>query len=189
MLNNKRTNKTNNASDQRILAIRHLPTNGSYQFNITFNSSEREEALKIMGILAINKFNFSGIIIPKEKKNWALRGTIGVSIVQSCVVTLDPVKTRIDEAVKRDFSSDIIITENETITEMNKNVDIEPLENEINLIRIGCEALALNLPSYPKVQDAELKTSIFTEKGKLPMTDDDTKPFASLASLVDRITK
>ena len=63
----------------------------------------------------------------------------------------------------------------------------EPLENTINLADVFGEALSLALPPYPRAEGANLSEAVFTEDGKTPLTDQDTKPFAGLAALKARL--
>ena len=51
------------------------------------------------------------------------------------------------------------------------------------------ESLAIELPTYPKVDGASLETTAFTEPGKAALSDDDVKPFAGLAALRDKMQK
>ena len=64
---------------------------------------------------------------------------------------------------------------------------IEPLPDVIDLGAVLAEALALNLPLYPRADGAHLDQAVFTEPGKLPMTDEDARPFAGLAGLRDQL--
>ena len=64
---------------------------------------------------------------------------------------------------------------------------LEPLEREIDLWRILQEALALELPDYPKIEGAELGTVKVTESGKTALDDADLKPFAGLAGLKEKL--
>ena len=75
------------------------------------------------------------------------------------------------------------------MTKMTTDENIEPLTDVIDLTSIAIEAVALALPDYPKSPDAQLEISTFAADGVKPMTDADTKPFASLASLKDKISK
>ena len=67
------------------------------------------------------------------------------------------------------------------------NDEAEPLRSEIDLGEILVEALSLGLPDYPRADGAALEQAVFTEPGLTPMTDQDTKPFASLAALKDKL--
>ena len=66
---------------------------------------------------------------------------------------------------------------------------IEPIPEMLDLNDLFEEVLALNLPLYPRVAEADNIVARVTEPGKSAMTDDDVKPFANLATLRDKLTK
>ena len=59
----------------------------------------------------------------------------------------------------------------------------EPLPEAIDLSSILAEALTLNLPQYPRADDARLGEAVYAEPGVSPLRDEDTRPFAALAGL------
>jgi uncharacterized metal-binding protein YceD (DUF177 family) len=65
----------------------------------------------------------------------------------------------------------------------------EPLPAVIDLEEVLIEALALALPDYPKAPDAKLEQTVFAPDGKTPISDEETKPFAALAALKDKLGK
>jgi uncharacterized metal-binding protein YceD (DUF177 family) len=105
------------------------------------------------------------------------------------VLTLVPVKTRIDEEVYRIFRKDMPEFEDGSVVELNVDEYEEPLGTEIDLFSIAVEALALALPLYPKAEGASLETATFAGEDVTPMSDEDAKPFASLAALKDKLQK
>ena len=50
-----------------------------------------------LGLLDLRKLRLSGRITPDGDSGWRLDATLGATVVQPCVVTLQPVTTRIDE--------------------------------------------------------------------------------------------
>jgi hypothetical protein len=71
--------------------------------------------------------------------------------------------------------------------EMPEDDTTEALPERSTLSAVMAEALALVLPDYPSVPDAEIGTAQFAAPGVAPMTDDDAKPLAGLAGLRDRM--
>ncbi|GFE63621.1 YceD family protein [Litoreibacter roseus] len=136
-------------------------------------------ALKISGV---RKLSFQGSISATGKADWHLKGRLGATVVQSCVVTLEPVTTRIEDEVERFFVQDWIEPE-DTEVEMPEDDRTEPLGTEIDVAQVAQEALALALPLYPRAEGADLGEAVFTEPGTDALTDEDTKPFAGLADL------
>lgn len=147
----------------------------------------RDDIAEALGIVAVRKLRLEGQLAPVGKRDWQFTGTLGATVVQSCVVTLAPVTTRIDEPVQRHWVAGWHEPEGDEV-ELPEDVDVEPLGPEIDLGAVMVEALALALPPFPRAEGAELDETAFTEPGKDPMTDDDARPFAGLASLRDKLS-
>jgi uncharacterized metal-binding protein YceD (DUF177 family) len=172
-----------------IIRLSDIPKSKSMPFEISFSDSEMVAIADILSAITVKKMRIMGKISPSNAKDWVLSATVGATVTQACVVTLDPVQTRIDSPVIRTYVADYPSIADETVTEMTIDETIEPLVDEIDLTTIAIEAIALALPDYPKSQDAELETSVFSAPGITPMRNEDTKPFASLASLKDKLSK
>ncbi|MBB97714.1 MAG: hypothetical protein CML68_24335 [Rhodobacteraceae bacterium] len=135
-----------------------------------------------LGLDGLRKLRFTGQVAAEGKRDWLLTGHLGATVVQPCVVTLQPVTTRIETDVRRLFLARFDQPEGDEV-EMPEDDDQEPLGREIDLGAVMIESLSLALPLYPRADTAELGDAVFTEPGKQAMTDDDTKPFAGLAAL------
>lgn len=155
-------------------------------FELTPDAATRAALAEEMGILGIKKLTLKGEIAPDGKKDLVLTGHLGATVVQSCVVTLESVTTRIDEPVLRRYVAGYEMPD-EAEVEMPEDESIEPLPAEIDLEAVMAEALALNLPPWPRAEGVEPVEIAVTEPGKVPMTDDDAKPFAALKSLKDKL--
>ncbi|HCQ64339.1 MAG TPA: hypothetical protein DIU07_03800 [Rhodobacteraceae bacterium] len=141
-----------------------------------------------LGLLEVRKLRLDGRLAPFGRRDWRFEGNLGATVVQPCVVTLAPVVTRIEEAVLRSFVAEWQPPEGDEV-ELPEDVDTEPLGSEIDLQAMMVEALALALPAWPRAEGADLDVAVFTEPGQAPMSDDDARPFAGLASLRDKLTK
>ena len=130
----------------------------------------------------VKKLRFTGSLSPQGRKDWSLLADLGATVVQDCVVTLDPVTTRIDEPVTRSYVAEIPEIEASEI-EMPVDDTVEKLPETLDLALVMIEALALALPSYPRAAGADLTQAVFAEPGVTPMSDDDAKPFAGLGAL------
>ena len=144
------------------------------------------ETLKIPGVA---KMRLHGQITPLGSADWELKGAVGATVTQECVLTLVPVKTRMDEQVYRIFRKDVPDYEDGSVVELNMDEHEEPLGADIDLFAIAVEAIALALPPYPKAEGAALETTAFAGEDVTPMSDEDAKPFASLAALKDKLQK
>ncbi|MCP1168815.1 YceD family protein [Limimaricola litoreus] len=146
----------------------------------------RAAVARELGIPGVRKLRFKAVLAPEGSRGWRLDADLGATVVQDCVVTLDPVVTRIDEKITRRYLADV--TEpGETEVEMPEDDTIEPLPSAVDLGAVMIEALALALPDYPRAEGAGAGDMSVTEPGATPITDEDVKPFAALKGLRERL--
>ena len=175
-------------NNQTPLRVADLPQNAPTPFELRPNAEALEAIRNDLDLLGLRKLSFVGDVQAQGKRDWALTAKLGATVVQSCVVTLEPVTTRIDVAVTRVYVADWVEPD-EPEYEIPQDDETEPLGPEIDPAQVMVEALELALPEYPRKADAELGSSNYTEPGKQAMTDDDAKPFAGLAELRDALKK
>ncbi|KAB7616308.1 DUF177 domain-containing protein [Amylibacter sp. SFDW26] len=171
------------------ISLKGIPKTKHVPFDITFTEEDMSKVRTILSAVSVKKMRISGKISPLDAKDWLLSATVGVTVTQSCVITLKPVQTRLDLPVKLKYVAEYEKDNDESVTEMTIDETIEPLTEEIDLATVAIEAIALALPDYPRSENATLENAVFAEPGVKPMTDEDTKPFASLASLKDKLSQ
>ena len=146
-----------------------------------------------LGLSGLRKVSLTGELTPAGKRDFALSASLGATAVQPCTITLEPVTTRIDAGVTRRFVAEMPKHSDQAEEDefggiaMLEDDTLEPLGTEVDLWRVMSEALALELPDYPRAQGAELGTVNVTEPGKDAMSEDDLKPFAGLADLKSKL--
>ncbi|MEX0305556.1 MAG: DUF177 domain-containing protein, partial [Leisingera sp.] len=86
-------------SDSTALRVADLPQNAPTAFEIIPDKGTLAALAAELGVNALRKLRFTGEIKAMGKKDWKLSGRLGATVVQDCVVTLEPVTTRIEEAV------------------------------------------------------------------------------------------
>lgn len=170
-------------SQRRHLRLAELANRQPTAFALEPDAAERAALAEEFGLSELRKLRFSGELRPVGRRDWDLDGHLGATVVQPCVVTLDPVTTRIEEPVLRRFRSDLPEPAAGAETEMPEDDSLEPLPETLDLGRVMAEALALAIPPYPRAGDSALGEAVFTEPGRAPMTDADARPFAGLAAL------
>jgi len=160
-------------------------------FDLVPDAAALQEIAGTLGLLDLRKLRLRGDLQAQGPRDWLLRAELGATVTQPCVITLEPVTTRIDQPVTRRFSPDPDPVEAEAggEVEMPDDVTFEPLESEIDLHRVMIEALSLALPDWPRRDGAELGSIRVAEDGVAPLTDDEVKPFAGLAALRDKLGK
>ena len=172
-----------------VLIVAEMPTGREVSFEIVFDSDQKTKAIEQLALVDLQKLRFVGKLTPRGKSDWILSADLGASATQACVVTLEPVRARIDSPVSRVFTSRWEEPDPDSVSEMNGDVESEPVPEIIDLEAIAIEALALALPLYPRKEDAGLDDAVFSEPGVKPMADEDTKPFAGLAALKEKLEK
>jgi uncharacterized metal-binding protein YceD (DUF177 family) len=160
----------------------------SLAFDVTPGPGRLAALAAGLDLLDLRKLRFAGRLQPDGPRDWRLDATLGATVVQPCRVTLKPVTTRIDEPVLRRY----LARWDEPVkaeAEMPEDDTAEPLPETLDLGAVLAEALSLALPPFPRAEDAEEEAQVFAGPGTAPMTDDDVKPFAGLASLRDQLKK
>lgn len=157
-------------------------------FEIVPGPDELQQLADDLGILGLRKLRFTGTLSAEGRADWRLDGHLGATVTQACVVTLEPVNTRIEEDVARRFLEDWPPPEEKgEEVEMPEDETIDPLGEQIDLWTVMTEALALALPAYPRAGDAELETDSAIPPGADPIEEEETKPFAALADLKKKL--
>lgn len=167
------------------LRVADLSASTPTRFDLHFEGPDRAVIATDLGLLKLRKLRFSGEIRAVNKHDWELEAILGATIVQPCVVTLEPVTTRIDMPVSHRFVANppkLEESENGEV-QMPDDETVEPLGTEIDVVAVMLEALSLNLPLYPRAQNADLGEAVFAEPGIVAMRDEDARPFAGLAGL------
>ena len=103
---------------------------------------------------------------------------LGATVVQPCVASLRPVKTRIEESIVRAFVPDLEMPGPNTVSVCPDDDTVEPLPDVIDLVHIATEALSLGLPDYPRHSGTKTIAEN-VDKAETP------NPFAALAVLKD----
>ena len=165
--------------------VADLHQNAATPFEFTPDAKALGEIAIRMGVDALRKLRFKGEVRGTGQKDWRLTADIGFTVVQPCVVTLEPVTSRVDVKIERTFLADL--KEEFGDDEMPEDDSVEPLGSHINPYEVMLESLALNLPQYPRKDGAALGESVHTAPGVAPMRDEDTRPFAGLAALKDQL--
>lgn len=142
------------------------------------------------GARTLRKVRLAGALVPEGRADWRFEGRIGATAVQACAVTLEDVTTRIDAPVLRLYRAD---GDGEAgapgaEVEMTDGAEaVEPLPDTLDLAALAVEALALELPDYPRADGAEGGPLIAGPPGAEPLTDEAARPFAGLAALRARM--
>ena len=175
-------------TDSTALRVADLSQNHPTTFDIQPDIAMLTALAQELGLRGLRKVKFAGKIEAKDRRDWLLTATLGATVLQNCVISLDPITTRIDMPIKRYFVAGAM-TSDEPEVEMPSDDNAEQLESHIAPYAVMSEALALAVPQYPRKESIELGEAVYTEPGQEPMRDEDTRPFAGLADLHNQLKK
>ncbi len=172
---------------QRSVMLNRLTPGEPYSFSEVADTAESVSIATHLEALSVKKLRFDGILEPVGKRDWRLRGNLGATVSQPCVVTLEPVTTRIDTDVNRLYSASAAPVPDGAELGPEDDINIEPLPAALDLGEIAVEEIALALPAYPKRPEAELPNAATDPADPGPETREN--PFAALAALRDKMEK
>lgn len=181
------THSPDNPDFARVVTVAMLRRGREFAFDIAPDEAEAARLARLFDARFVRKMRFEGMI-RVDGPDLLLEGGLGATVGQTCVVTLEPVTTRVDVPVRRrfvpmeEFGAEVVVSPEE-------DDEIEPLEDRIDLGLVAIEALALALPAYPRKEDAPEGPVSSTPPGAAPLEDTEVKPFASLAALRERLGK
>ncbi len=167
------------------LRVADLPPRRPTRFHLRPDAAARTKIAEELDLSALRKLDFAGEVVAEGQRDWRLEARLGATVVQPCVLTAEPVTTRIETEVSRRFLHDL--TEpTEAEAEMPEDDETERLGAVIDPGAVMREALALALPDYPRLPGAELTQAEFAPPGATPLDDSRPNPFAALAKLKTR---
>ncbi|MBE9638156.1 YceD family protein [Salipiger mangrovisoli] len=176
-----------NPARLRVSTLRRdVPT----QFDLRPEAEERAALAAELGLLGLRKARLAGELVPEAGGAYRLTADLGATVVQACVVTLDPVTTRIDEEISLLFRPAQQIDAPDPGSEVEvPEEEEEPLPDVIDLRKVLAEALSLALPPYPRSAAAEELAEAAPEESEAELSESRPNPFAGLAGLRDKLSK
>jgi uncharacterized metal-binding protein YceD (DUF177 family) len=146
--------------------------------------SEREGLARRFGLVSLDKLTASATVFPVSRSLFRVAGSFEAEVVQSCVVTLDPVPARLVESFSALFGEGgpgmaaLVDTDEE-------EDEPEPIENgAIDLGETVAQHLSLALDPYPRKPGASLPDDYAL--GPEGADAGRVKPFAGLGALKTR---
>lgn len=157
----------------RPLALGRVGPEGRREV-VEADAAEREALARRFGIPSIGRFRAELLLRPEPDGSVRAEGRLEAEVVQSCVVTLEPVPQRVEEAVTLRF-----LPPGREPDEGPEEVDeVETgQDGTADLGEALAEQLALALDPYPRAPGAALPEAA---------TDAPAHPFAALGRLRDR---
>lgn len=147
------------------------------------SEAERAALARRYAIPAVRGLRFRAQAQPWGPGGWRIDGVVAAELTQTCVLTLDPVDTALEERFTRYFAPAKRMDQTVGLLDPETDEDPEPLGAAIDFGEIAAEAAALAMDPYPRRPDAGFQGVVQGPPGVAPMTDEDARPFARLAAL------
>lgn len=163
------------------LRVSQLNPRQPNRIDLAPDDAARQRIAAELGLTAPPEVRLAATVTAAPNDAWLLEGRIIARVQQPCVVTLAPVRSEIDEPVRRLYSPHVTQPEGDEV-EMPDD-EVEPLGPAIDAGEVLVEALALALPPYPRADGAELPPNATDPADG---DDDSRRPFQGLADLLQR---
>ena len=176
-----------NEISDKIIIFSNLNASKSNSFRWQGDEINNSRIAETLNIICVEKLDFKGKISAQGKNKWLLTGNLGATATQKCVVTLEAIKCRVDEKIKRIYVpiEEIPSVEKDNGRDVNLelNENLEPLTKSLDLSLIAQEILALSLPDYPRSNNTDYVSVSLGEDEKTNERDNQQNPFAILSTL------
>ncbi|TYL94029.1 DUF177 domain-containing protein [Bradyrhizobium rifense] len=166
--------------------VAHIPDTGLHR-ELEASAAERQAMAGLAGVREVLSAHADLEIVPKSGGRLQVTGHVRARVGQTCVVTLDPIESEIDEDIDLTFAPEAearrladLIEEGEDEKEPPEVADPpEAIVNGIiDLGRIATDALFLAIDPYPR------KPGVVFE-AEVTALDPEDHPFAALKALQD----
>jgi uncharacterized protein len=163
----------------RPVEVRRLPSDGLV-VDVVANAEERSALARDLDIPAVDRLEARLTVTP-ARGGARVRGHVSATVVQTCVVSLEPFEAPVEEDVDIRFSRSLRAAPAAEIDLTAQGDDApEPLEGDvIDVGAVVAEHLALGLDPYPRKPDARFE-DIVEPLEEAPARS----PFADLSGLL-----
>jgi uncharacterized metal-binding protein YceD (DUF177 family) len=159
------------------VAVAQIPETGLHR-DIEANQAIRSAIADVGDLREVLSAQASFDVTPKSGGRFHVSGHVRARVGQTCVVTLDPMESDIDEAIDLIFAPPEQIPQMAALVDEAEHSDGEtPIENGIiDLGRLATDALYLAVDPYPRKPDAVFEPLV-------EAVDPEDHPFAALKAL------
>lgn len=170
----------------RAVSVESLE-DGETVIDIEADADERAALARRFGLLALDSLTAKVGLTPVDGGLVRVHGALAAEVTQACVVTLEPVTTRIEASFERLYGAEPPEEAGGLITDADTEEAPEPFtDGAVDVGEAVAEQLALELDPFPRAPGAAFDgLSSGSESGG----DDDTGdagPFAVLARLKEK---
>ena len=174
----------------RLLTIEGLDDEGR-AFRVEAEEGEREALARRFGLVSLGRLAAEGAIFPETNSGlFRLEARLNAEVVQSCVVTLAPVASRLDVAFERLYGADVENewtgkddSDREVFLNLEEDLFPEPLvADSIDVGEAVAQQLALELIPFPRAAGAVFE-GLPGGSREVSEGAEGNGPFAALAAL------
>lgn len=170
---------------RKTVAVAKIGEQGLHQ-TVTANEEERARIAAFLGLQQVRSLTADVSLIRSRSKGVLLSGSFKANVVQTCVVTLDPLDAEVEGEFERRFQPAEAVREeieeaDEILVDPMAEDPPEPLGHDIDLGEVLVEELSLNLEPYPRKPGVEYHGD--AAEGRRD------NPFAALAKLKPKLAK
>jgi len=168
------------------VTVAQIPDTGLHR-ELEASAAERRAMADVAGLRDILSAHADFDVEPKSGGRVQVTGRVRARVGQTCVVTLDPIESEIDEEVDLTFAPEAEARRLEDLIEEGQDDEVAPevadppeaiVNGIIDLGRIATDALFLAIDPYPRKPGAVFETDIAAP-------DPEDHPFAALKALQD----
>ncbi|MDA9422656.1 MULTISPECIES: YceD family protein [Bradyrhizobium] len=166
--------------------VAQIPDAGLHR-ELEASAAERQAMAEVAGLREILSARAEFDVVPKSGGRVQVTGTVRARVGQTCVVTLDPIESEIEEEVDLMFAPEAEARRLADLIEEGQDEEGPPevadppepiLGGIIDLGRLATDALFLAIDPYPRKEGA-----VFEAEVTAP--DPEDHPFAALKALQD----
>ena len=162
-------------------------TDGETVIDIGADADERAALAKRFGLLALDSLTAKVGLTSVDGGLVRVHGTLAAKVTQACVVTVEPVMTRVEGSFERLYGAGAPEEAGGPITDADAEESPEPFTHgAVDVGEAVAEQLALELDPFPRAPGAAFDGF---SNGSKSVGDDDTGdagPFAVLARLKEK---
>lgn len=164
-----------------VVRIGEVPAGGVHVRRTRLDEADRKAFAARIGVDDITAFDLDIHVRPYRGDGLAAEGRVAATVVQTCVVTLEPMENHIDEEVDISFrpeaklKPELVHDEEDGLAiDASMAADDPLIGGAIDTAEIAAEFLALGVDPYPRKPDAVFQP---------PEGQEEAAPFAALAKL------
>lgn len=161
------------------VTVAEIPDAGRH-VDLAADAASREAVASLAGVVALPRLEAHFDLTRVGTDDLHVAGRVSATVVQDCVVTLEPVESEIEEAVDLVFTAApqvpakfIEASGSKALAETDPPESVQ--DGVLDLGAVAVEFLILGIDPYPRKPGAEFKAA--------PAGDPASHPFAALAAL------